>query len=49
LSLLGQAHYFVALMARVRSGASSNSPQDQGQYDEALVMANEQLERLNRQ
>jgi len=49
LSLLGQAYYFVALMARARSGTSPNSPQDQGQYDEALAMANEQLERLNRQ
>lgn len=37
LSLLGQAHYFVTLITRISSGASPNSPQDQGDYDEAFT------------
>jgi tetratricopeptide (TPR) repeat protein len=37
LSLLGQAHYFVTLVTRVNTGASPNSPQDQGHYNEAFT------------
>ncbi len=44
LSLLGQAHYFATLVARVRSGASPNSPQGQGEYDEALTYQQQSLE-----
>ena len=45
LSLLGQAHYFATRGARVRSGASSNSLQGQGDYDEALTYQQQALER----
>lgn len=44
LSLLGQAHYFATLVARVSSGASPNNPQDQGQYHEALTYQQQALE-----
>ena len=44
LSTLGQAHYFATLMERRRSGASTNSPQDQGQYTEALMYQQQALE-----
>lgn len=37
LSLLGQAHYVVTLRARIKSGASLNSSQDQGAYQESLT------------
>jgi tetratricopeptide (TPR) repeat protein len=44
LSLLGQAHYLAPLMRRVRSGASPDSPQDQGELDEALAYQQQALE-----
>lgn len=44
LSLLGQAHYFVTLMARARSGGSLDSLQDQGAYREALAYQQQALE-----
>ena len=44
LSLLGQAHYFVTLRARVKSGASLNSSQDQGDYQEALTYQQQALQ-----
>lgn len=44
LSLLGQAHYFATLVARVKSGASPNSPQGQGKYAEALTYQQQALE-----
>ena len=44
LSLLGQAHYFATLIARVGSGVSPNSPQDQGDYHEALTYQQQALD-----
>jgi tetratricopeptide (TPR) repeat protein len=44
LSLLGQAHYFVTLIARDKSGASLNSSQEQGDYREALTYQQQALE-----
>lgn len=44
LSLLGLAHYFATLITRVSSGASPNSPQGQGHYDEALTYQQQALE-----
>ena len=44
LSLLGQAHYFATLIARVGKGASPNSSQDQGDYHEALAYQQQALE-----
>lgn len=44
LSLLGQAYYFVTLMARARSGVSLDGPQDQGAYREALAYQQQALE-----
>jgi tetratricopeptide (TPR) repeat protein len=44
LSLLGQAHYFVTLRARVKSGASLNSSQDQGDYQESLTYQKQAFE-----
>jgi tetratricopeptide (TPR) repeat protein len=44
LSVLGQAHYFATLMARVGSGASPNSSQEQGDYHEALAYQQQALE-----
>lgn len=44
LSLLGQAHYFVTLMARERSDASLDSTQNQGEYREALAYQQQALE-----
>jgi tetratricopeptide (TPR) repeat protein len=44
LSLLGQAHYFAAVVASLKSGASPDSPQGQGKYDEALAYQQQALE-----
>jgi tetratricopeptide (TPR) repeat protein len=44
LGLLGQAHYFATLTARVERGASPNSAQDQGDYQEALAYQQQALE-----
>lgn len=45
LSLLGQAHYFATLIARVSSGLSPNSPQGEGHYDDAFAYQQQALER----
>ena len=44
VSLLGQAHYFATVVASLKRGASPNSPQGQGQYDEALIYQQQALE-----
>lgn len=44
LSLLGQAQYFATLIARVERGASPDSPQDSGDYHEALAYQQQALE-----
>lgn len=44
LSLLGQAQYFTTLIARVERGASPDSPQDSGDYHEALAYQQQALE-----
>jgi tetratricopeptide (TPR) repeat protein len=44
LSLLGQAHYFTTVVTSVKSGASPDSPQGQGKYEEALVYQQQALE-----
>src|SRR2546423_14953781 len=44
LSVLGQAHYFATLKERRRSGATTNSSQDQGLYAEALTYQQQALE-----
>jgi tetratricopeptide (TPR) repeat protein len=44
LSLLGHAHYFTTVVASLKSGASPDSPQGQGKYDEALAYQQQALE-----
>lgn len=44
LSLLGQAHYFTTIVRLLQSGASPDSPPDQGKYAEAFMYQQQALE-----
>ena len=43
LSLLGEAYYFTTIVARLKSGASPDSPQDRNVYAEALAYQRQAL------